>query len=176
MRMTKQRSLGVVSILTVSGTVAFCFLSAANAQAELFRFRDASGREHYVDNAAKVPDAFAATLDDLKDGRQISRAGSATYSNEPGPQRSEENTVVAARARKRIQVFVTDYCPYCRNLEAYLNERKIPYTRYNIESDPKAQIAFREIGGKGVPITQIGETVIPGFDQEAIENAIKKLR
>ena len=74
---------------------------------------------------------------------------------------------------KRVEVFVTDWCPHCRDLEAYLQKERIRFRKYDIEKSAKGKRILKEIGGDGgVPVTRIGDQVIRGFKPEEIEAAL----
>ena len=73
-----------------------------------------------------------------------------------------------------VEVFVTSWCPYCKKLEEHLRTEKIDYRRYDIESDPDGARIFGSIGGSGVPVTRVyGKYLIPGYDPESIQEALK---
>jgi len=75
----------------------------------------------------------------------------------------------AARKLPRVEVYVTDWCPYCQKLEAFLKQNRIPYVRKNIEQDAGFEREHDALGGGGIPLTRIGgERVIRGFQPELI--------
>jgi glutaredoxin len=68
------------------------------------------------------------------------------------------------KATPQVELYVTDWCGYCRKAEAFLKSRNIPYTRYNVEEDPAA--ARRKValgGGSGVPFAMIDGRPVSGF-------------
>ena len=81
---------------------------------------------------------------------------------------------VLAAQDTRAEIFVTSWCPYCRQLEAFLKKNQISYTRYDVEKNEKGYRLFRELGGDGVPMTRIGDEVIHGYDPERISASLKK--
>lgn len=92
--------------------------------------------------------------------------GAAT--GESPPRETAETAPVAAEA-PLVEVFVTDWCPYCRRLEAFLQDEDVPYVRKNIEEDPTARAEHAELGGGGIPVTRIGgDQVVRGFRPEVI--------
>ena len=78
----------------------------------------------------------------------------------------------AAMSTKKVEIFVTSWCPYCKKLETFLKKEKIDYTRYDIEQDPKGGAIFSSIGGEGVPVIRVGKEVIHGYDPDAVLAAI----
>lgn len=141
------------------------------AQAEVFSFVDEQGKTHYVDDIEKIPpeqrDKALKNRTPLPD---ISRV-------KPGREEIYENPPTAAKPEARIapvEVFVTDWCPYCKHLEEQLAEAGIPYQRYNIERDREAQALYRKLGGTGgVPLSRVnGRQVVRGADIDAIKAAL----
>ena len=79
----------------------------------------------------------------------------------------------AVSGKEPVEVFVTSWCPYCTKLESFLRENDIAYKRYDIEADAEGARIFEAIGAAGVPVSRIhGKTVIPGYDPEAITEAL----
>jgi len=72
-----------------------------------------------------------------------------------------------------VEIFVTSWCPYCRELENFLVKHQIPFTRYDVEHDAKGMTLYQEMGAGGVPITRIDRTkILRGFSIEALEEAL----
>ncbi len=90
---------------------------------------------------------------------------------EPKENRSREANFdhVAAQANsKTVEVFVTSWCGYCKKLERFFNDRDIPYTSYDIETNARAAEAYQSMGGTGVPVTRIGSDIVYGYDPDRI--------
>ncbi len=74
---------------------------------------------------------------------------------------------------KKVEVFVTDWCGYCRKLESFLKKNNIEFTRYNVEKDIKGKLLYSQIkGANGVPVTRIGDEIVYGYDPDAILAAV----
>jgi len=56
----------------------------------------------------------------------------------------------------KIDIYTVDYCPYCKNAVAFLDENKIPYTRHRIDSN---EDEMRKMLGKKYSID--GEITVP---------------
>ena len=74
---------------------------------------------------------------------------------------------------KKVEVFVTGWCPYCKKLESFLKNNHIDYTRYDVEQDAAGAAIFEKIGGDGVPVARIGNKVIHGYDPDAVLAALR---
>jgi len=72
-----------------------------------------------------------------------------------------------------VEIFVTDWCPYCRQLEAFLRERDVAYVRYDIERDERAAMEHRKLSDGGIPVTRIGSQVVLGFRPDVISKLLQ---
>lgn len=81
-----------------------------------------------------------------------------------------------SKASKRtldVEILVTSWCPYCRALEKFLGNHRIPFTRYDIEHDSRGIELYQFLGGGGVPITRIDKrTIIRGFVEQELKEAL----
>jgi len=77
-----------------------------------------------------------------------------------------------AAQQRQVSVYVTEWCPYCKKLEAFLRENQIQYTRYDIEKDVYGARRHQELGGGGIPVILVDDQVIRGFNQKALVKAL----
>lgn len=91
-------------------------------------------------------------------------------------------TLAARRAelalRSRIVIYTTDWCPVCKKAKAYLAELGVPYVERDIEKSPLAREEFdRRFGrGAGVPVLDVGGTVLRGFKSRETRQAVERLK
>jgi len=130
-------------------------LQSTLCMAEVYRYRDKEGREHYVTSPESVPEQYRDTL---KTPHALPSLGRYKSSGSPA----------APVARAKVVVFVTEWCPYCKQLEAFLKSRAIPYKAYDIERNAEGRRLYSSLGVSGVPVVKIGGTVIPGYDPDRI--------
>lgn len=88
----------------------------------------------------------------------------------PGARKSAQ----AAPSRKTrfsgtVEIYVTDWCGYCKQALAYLKSHDIPFVAYNIEKDSAAKQRHKELGARGVPLIIIGANRMSGFSAENLE-------
>ena len=145
------------------------FLSQLAAQ-EVFRYTDSNGKTHYTTSAAKIPLEYQGQAGSDKPLPHLNKSKSYTY-----PIIMPDGPLPAA-GNKKVEVFVTRWCPYCKALEAFLKSEKISYQRRDIESDPGAEREYNRLGRPGVPVTKIGSNVITGFDKGELLSALGKGR
>ena len=69
----------------------------------------------------------------------------------------------------KIKVFSTNQCPYCVTLKLFLKEHSIEFEDINVGEDQKAAEEMIEKSGQmGVPVIEIDNQMVVGFDKEKI--------
>ncbi len=106
----------------------------------------------------------------------------ASWEEARGPQEeSRKNYVKSGRREKaaspsdtsQVELYMTQWCPYCRKMEAFLKQNGISYRRYNIEFDQAARRRYERLGGRGVPLLKVGSYTIRGYDPQAVLRALR---
>ena len=73
----------------------------------------------------------------------------------------------------KIKVYSTRSCPYCVKAKEFLKENKIEFEDIDVSSDQEAAREMVEKSGQmGVPVIEIGEKIIVGFDKEALKKEL----
>jgi len=73
-----------------------------------------------------------------------------------------------------VTVYSTPTCPWCHKVKDFLKENNIEFNDVNVAEDEKAKDDMIEKSGQmGVPVIEIDDTVIVGFDQEKIKKELK---
>lgn len=74
-----------------------------------------------------------------------------------------------------VKVFSTDTCPWCDKAKEYLSSLNIEYDVINVAKDKAAAMELvKKTRQMGVPVIQIGEKYIIGYDQLKISDALKE--
>lgn len=74
---------------------------------------------------------------------------------------------------KKVKVYSTPTCGYCKMAKAWLKEHKIAFEDINVAEDEQARNEMIEKSGEiGVPQIEIGNKIIVGFDKEALEKEL----
>lgn len=72
-----------------------------------------------------------------------------------------------------IKIYSTPTCVWCRATKDYLSEHEVPFEDVNVAADAKArEYMFARSGQMGVPVIEIGNEVIVGFDEERIASLL----
>ena len=73
-----------------------------------------------------------------------------------------------------VIVYGAEWCAYCHLAMDYLNGKKIEHKYIDIDKDPAAgQEIINKTGQAGVPVIQIGDETILGFDRPRIDLALR---
>ena len=74
----------------------------------------------------------------------------------------------------KVTVYGAEWCPPCHTAKAYLKSRNVAYEYINVDQN---QEAGREIAAKtgwtAIPIIQIADEYILGFDRAKIDGALQ---
>jgi len=90
------------------------------------------------------------------------------HSNEKGRAGSEAH---------QVELYVTSWCPYCKQAIQFFRSRGIPFTVYDIEKDKGAAQRKNRLDSRGgVPFAVINGQAIHGFSAEAYERALERRR
>ncbi|MDP7324474.1 MAG: glutaredoxin domain-containing protein [Candidatus Woesearchaeota archaeon] len=73
----------------------------------------------------------------------------------------------------KVVVYSTDACPWCHKAKDFLDEMKVEYEDLNVGTDEKARNDMIEKSGQmGVPVLDVKGTIIIGFDEPKIREAL----
>lgn len=74
---------------------------------------------------------------------------------------------------KGVTIYTTPTCVYCKMAKAFFAEKNVVYTEHDVAADMKAREEMVQKSGQlGVPVIEIGATVIVGFDKNALVGAL----
>lgn len=69
----------------------------------------------------------------------------------------------AANSGPEVILYSTARCGYCKKARAYMRRNDIDFTEYDIEKDRFANLDYKRLGGRGVPLLVRGEETLAGF-------------
>ncbi len=73
----------------------------------------------------------------------------------------------------KVKLYSTPTCPYCRMAKDWLEGQKVPFAAVDVSADGKAAEEMVEKSGQmGVPVLEVGSTIIVGFDRGAYRKAL----
>jgi glutaredoxin-like YruB-family protein len=78
-------------------------------------------------------------------------------------------------ADKKIVIYSTPTCPYCKRAKDYLSRKEIPYIDINVAQDrEKAKEMIDKSGQMGVPVITIDDEIIVGFNQALLDKLLSQ--
>ncbi len=78
------------------------------------------------------------------------------------------------QSTSNVTVYSTTWCGFCKAAKQYFDSIKVAYKEVDVEEDPaEGQRLVEKTGQMGVPVIEIGEYTIVGFDRPKIDAALK---
>ena len=72
-------------------------------------------------------------------------------------------------AEKKVKVYSTQYCPWCVKAKDFLKEHGVEFEDIDVSEDHEAaHFMIEKSGQNGVPVIQIGDEFIVGFNKERL--------
>ena len=125
-------------------------LCAINGNAEIYKWTDEKGKVHYSD---KKPTNLKSEEIRLRINTYESVSYDASIFN----------------TGKKVVLYSTDWCGYCKKAKQYFVRKGIPFTEYDIEKNSKARKQYQNMGAKGVPVILVGNKRMNGFSEKGFE-------
>lgn len=72
-----------------------------------------------------------------------------------------------------VTIYSTPVCHYCNNAKEFFKENNIEYTEHDVASNAEKREEMVEMTGQmGVPVIQIGNDVVIGFDEPKLKELL----
>lgn len=76
-------------------------------------------------------------------------------------------------AAKKVIIYSTPTCHFCHAAKEYLDGHNVAYTDHNVAEDAEKRQEMIEMTGQmGVPVIQVGEEVMVGFDEDKLAELV----
>jgi glutaredoxin 3 len=85
-------------------------------------------------------------------------------------------------ANAKVILYTTSWCPACRSARDYMSQKGIPFVEKDIEKDQAAAAELMQkakaagIPASGVPVIEVGGTLMQGFDAERLTALLGETR
>ena len=74
---------------------------------------------------------------------------------------------------KEVKIYSTPTCHFCHMAKDFFQDEKIEYTEYNVaEDEVKRAEMVEKTGQMGVPVIEIGDEFIVGFNEAKIKELL----
>lgn len=144
-------------------------LTAVPASAQIYRWTDADGRVHFSNRPPTDAQAEHVT-----EGPPRSPTAQKPAATGAGAAAQASSKPQAAATNRRVVMYSTAWCGYCRKARDYFNANRIAFTEYDVEANPQAMAEFRERGGRGYPLIFVGSERMDGFSQARLEQLLRR--
>lgn len=125
----------------------------------LYQFTDEHGNVQIVEKLEDVPPAKRDSVGFFEVPLQ-NPEGSAQAKRDGDP--------------PQVILYTTSWCGYCERLRNDLDRAQIPFEERDIERSDTFREEHRKLGGRGVPVTVIGDEVIPGYQPQRVKQLYNK--
>jgi glutaredoxin len=129
--------------------LVFLFISTESA-AEIYKWTDDKGKVHFSDKEPRHQKSSEVRL-------KINTYESVNY-----------DTSIFDTGKKVI-MYSTSWCAYCKKAKRYFKRKGIPFTEYNIENNMTAKRQYKKMGATGVPVILVGNKRMNGFSEKGFE-------
>ncbi len=75
----------------------------------------------------------------------------------------------------KVIVYSAEWCPWCHKTIEYLKNRGVDFEVRDVEKKEYAIEAMKKSGQTGIPVIDINGKIIVGFNQSAIDEALKEI-
>ncbi len=73
----------------------------------------------------------------------------------------------------KVKIYTTPACAYCHMAKDWLKENSIEYEEFNVATDEeKRKEMMEKTGHMAVPVIEIGDEIILGFDKKRISELL----
>jgi glutaredoxin len=170
--------------LKITLLISLIMITFGISSAEIYTWVDENGVTHYSD--APTSDKLPAELAPDDRSREVETAVTAAEPPAPTVQQQEHNELmesisklleesdpIAERRGPAVELYVSDYCPWCKKAEQFFRREGVEYTLYNVQRDPKAARRMRSLTRyDGVPFAVINGHQVKGYSVAAYRQAL----
>ena len=89
----------------------------------------------------------------------------------PTPDRSKLQVNVSEQPQ--VTLYATAWCGYCASARQFFAANGIRYTEHDIEKSAESLAEHKRLGGNGVPLIVIGDSVVKGYNEDGLRSLLK---
>ena len=75
-----------------------------------------------------------------------------------------------------VVMYGASWCGYCAKARRYMDRHAITYIEHDIDTSIDGRREYKDLGGKAVPLFQIGGQVLKGYRPERIAQLVEEKR
>jgi len=78
------------------------------------------------------------------------------------------------RKMTKVKIYSTPTCQFCKRAKEFFKKHNVEYEDVNVAENEKSRDEMVEKSGQmGVPVIEIGDKIIVGFDEQELKKALK---
>lgn len=128
--------------------------------AEVYKWTDAQGRVHYADKPVSA-NAGSVVIP------EINRMQAQDYT-------SRAAHIPVVPKSKKVVMYATQWCGYCKKARRYFQKKNIAYTEYDVEKNAQAYKAYLALKPSGYPLIFVDGQRMNGFSETGFERLYKR--
>jgi len=139
------------------------------AHTAIYKWTDSEGNIHF---GGQAPASGNAKTIDVIVTPPSAVPNPASTNKTPGASSDRKSKSTSkGRENKRVVMYSTAWCPYCKKARNYFREKGIRFVEYDVEKLPNRMREFKKLGGTGYPLILIGKNQqmhgfsVSGFDR-----------
>lgn len=75
---------------------------------------------------------------------------------------------------KKVEIYSTPSCHFCQAAKAFMKEKDVKYTEYNVAEDQdKRQEMIEKSGQMGVPVIYVDGEMMVGYDEGKLSEMLE---
>jgi glutaredoxin-like YruB-family protein len=154
-------------------TIIILLLSWSCATAEMYQWTEEDGSVTFKDTpppaSRKSTKVKVYSDGDFDPAPPVPPPSSSRKGRQSATSAAQPARPAKERFSGTVEIYVTEWCGYCKQALEYMTSNGIPFTAYDIEKDSAARQRHRELGGRGVPLIIIGPNKMSGFSAGNLE-------
>lgn len=148
------------------------FSSVVNAK--IYKWVDANGVTHYSEEKPaniqtqefKIKSYDTVSFDTIDEDDENEED---SYKFKP----IKRNLELTRTVRKKVIMYSTQWCGYCKKARKYFKKEGVRYTDYDIDKSKTARARYDKMGAKGVPVILVGKKRMNGFSEAGFNRIYK---
>jgi glutaredoxin 3 len=79
--------------------------------------------------------------------------------------------------KTKVKIYSAPWCVYCRMAKEYLKSKNVEYDEVDVDANPQAaRELVQKTGQAGIPVLEIGDQTILGFDRIRIDSVLNQYK
>ena len=100
--------------------------------------------------------------------------GAALWVGKPVWQaRSQASVVKASATQPEVILYATEWCGYCAAARSFFSANGIQFIELDIEKTAAGYEGHKKLGGRGVPLIVVGDSVIHGYNEAELRSNLR---